>query len=521
MLKKSIKTRLIAVTLSTALLISVAVGIHAFLMTNELLHEKADDVMAARCEAEAAQLNDILDGIQRNVRLMAWYCLDRLENPLDLTQPDYLNAYIAGMQDMFAAVAQNTSGIVSYYVRFNPALTTPTAGFYFVSQIDAAGFEKVETTDLSLYAPEDIPHVGWYWEPLKQGQPLWMEPYINQRTGSEIVSYVIPLYQDNLFIGVVGMDIDCGYLMQETHAISLYENGYAYLSNASGTPYHDHYATIDHRYCIEAKALLSNGMFLTIHASYLDVIRESYPILVRSIAIFLVLMAIFAGIIFHTTNHIINPLKELTQAVRRMEDGQEGVRFPGVDRQDEIGTLAQAFSQMSASISHRMSSISDLAYRDSLTGVKSYTAYKDAAAHLEQRLAEAPAPFGLIMTDSNDLKRINDVHGHDVGNAYICHICRIICHIFKHSPVYRIGGDEFVVLLEGHDLSIHTELLATLDATFASTPFSLNGREIPCHIARGWAVFDAAQDKSFNDVFVRADERMYAHKRMLKEQQVS
>lgn len=519
MLKKSIKARLIAVFLGTALVISIVVGIHAFLMTNELLHKKADDVMAARCEAEGAKLNDTLDAIQRNVRLMSWYCLDRLEGPLALTDPEYLAEYTAGMLDMFSAIGQNTSGALSFYLRFNPVLTNPTAGFRYTRSTDAQTFVETAAMDLTIAAPEDAGPADWYWQPLNTGKALWLEPYTSEYTASDVISYVVPLYQDGLFIGVVGMDIDCMYLMQETHAISLYENGYAYLTDADNKPYHDHYASTDHSLCIEAQVALINGMRLTLHASYLDVIRESYPILLRSAAVFLVFMVIFTVIIYHTTNRIIHPLRELTQAVRRMEEGEEDVTIPGGDRQDEIGVLAQAFSQMSASVSSRISSINDIAYRDSLTGVKSHAAYMNAVALIDQRIRQNPTPFGLIMTDSNDLKRINDVYGHDVGNAYIRHICRIVCDIFKRSPVFRIGGDEFVVLLEGHDLNSHAELLARLDETFAATPFPMKDGGIPCRIARGWAVFDPAKDKAYNDVFVRADERMYEHKRHLKARQ--
>jgi GGDEF domain-containing protein len=53
------------------------------------------------------------------------------------------------------------------------------------------------------------------------------------------------------------------------------------------------------------------------------------------------------------------------------------------------------------------------------------------------------------MFDLNDLKHINDRYGHERGDEYIVNCCRLICQVFKHSPVFRIGGDEFVALLRG------------------------------------------------------------------------
>ena len=519
MLKRSIKARLTAVFLLMALVISAAVGVHAFLMTNELLHRKANAIMTARCEAEAAHIDDLLDDIQRNVRLMSWYCLDRLDTLQELTDPAQLSTFTDDMLIMFSAIAQNTSGAVSFYLRFDPALTTSTAGFFYCRAADGDVFEPAEPTDLALYAPEDAGRVGWYWQPAQAGAPLWLEPYENLNTGVTMISYVVPMYQDGVFIGVAGMDVDFAYLQEEAHHIRLYENGYAYLSDGDGVPYHDHYASIDHRQCIEAQFPLLNGMRLSLHASYQDVVSESYPILCRSAAIFLVLMAICTLIMLHMINRVISPLRELTQAVRQIEAGQEGVEIPGGDRQDEIGVLAQSFSQMSDAVHSRISSMNELAFRDPLTGVKSRAAYVDAAAHMDQILTEAPIPFGLILADSNDLKRINDSRGHDVGDAYITHICRIICNVFKHSPVYRVGGDEFVVLLEGHDLDKHEALLAQLEHTFTANPFQLEGGEaLPCRIALGLALFDPAQDKGVNDVFNRADQLMYQQKRRMKGQ---
>jgi len=61
-------------------------------------------------------------------------------------------------------------------------------------------------------------------------------------------------------------------------------------------------------------------------------------------------------------------------------------------------------------------------------------------------LGEAPE-FGVIGCDVNGLKKINDTLGHKAGDEYICAACKMLCEYFKHSPVFRIGGDEFVVIL--------------------------------------------------------------------------
>ena len=90
-----------------------------------------------------------------------------------------------------------------------------------------------------------------------------------------------------------------------------------------------------------------------------------------------------------------------------------------------------------------------LAYTDSLTGVKSKRAYKEAEESMNQRIAEGSvSEFSLVIFDLNDLKLINDSRGHESGDAYIKDASKLICSCFKHSPIFRVGGDEFLAIVE-------------------------------------------------------------------------
>jgi electron-transferring-flavoprotein dehydrogenase len=60
-------------------------------------------------------------------------------------------------------------------------------------------------------------------------------------------------------------------------------------------------------------------------------------------------------------------------------------------------------------------------------------------------------PFAVAVFDINDLKKVNDLHGHKEGDACIRAACKKICTIFDHSPVFRVGGDEFIAILSGAD----------------------------------------------------------------------
>ena len=152
------------------------------------------------------------------------------------------------------------------------------------------------------------------------------------------------------------------------------------------------------------------------------------------------------------------------------------------------------------------------ANRDALTGVKNKYAYVHAEEELNSCIgAGGPATFAVAVFDVNELKMVNDTQGHIAGDAYIRSACRMICTVFKHSPVYRIGGDEFAVIMQGHDYQNADVLMSTLKANVLS-----NKESGLVTIAAGMSVFRPGEDSHVEDVFNRADAAMYENKKQLK-----
>lgn len=147
---------------------------------------------------------------------------------------------------------------------------------------------------------------------------------------------------------------------------------------------------------------------------------------------------------------------------------------------------------------------------DALTGVKNKHAYLEAEEKIDVQMEEQNCePFSVVVMDVNDLKKVNDTEGHQAGDDYLKDACRIICNIFKHSPVFRIGGDEFAVIAQGVDHEHIEERLRELEQhnTDAS---DTNGIKIACGMA------EYEDDKCMADVFERADRKMYDNKKTLK-----
>ena len=169
------------------------------------------------------------------------------------------------------------------------------------------------------------------------------------------------------------------------------------------------------------------------------------------------------------------------------------------------------------SLKKRLEEVVKRANNDPLTGVKNITAYTEAVGELTRKIANKEAiEFAIVMCDINHLKTINDTYGHQMGDKYIKNCSRIICATYAHSPVYRIGGDEFAVILTGEDFAKRNELIDDIGQRIqeSSEVGSIeNGR---ASMAVGMSVFNPYTDFSVAGVTKRADESMYINKRMME-----
>ena len=156
----------------------------------------------------------------------------------------------------------------------------------------------------------------------------------------------------------------------------------------------------------------------------------------------------------------------------------------------------------------------ELARRDELTGVKNKTAYHELEKSVQSNIDNGMdyLPFGLVVCDTNDLKKINDSQGHVEGDEYIKQSAKLLCDIFVHSPVFRIGGDEFIVFLRGSDYSNKEALMKTLQNRVWENKKSNSGPVL----ASGFAEFTPGKDSMVTQIFDRADKAMYKNKRDLK-----
>ncbi|MBQ7624862.1 MAG: GGDEF domain-containing protein [Clostridia bacterium] len=168
---------------------------------------------------------------------------------------------------------------------------------------------------------------------------------------------------------------------------------------------------------------------------------------------------------------------------------------------------------LSEHLSEELAEATVRANEDPLTGLYNRAAYK---ARIEALQKDGKRDFAILAWDINDLKRVNDNYGHDVGDIYIRNCCDVFCEIFNKKSVYRTGGDEFAVVLVGDDFERRDELMEKLKAAETSAEKIPTFDAGKAGFAYGLAVFRRSGGKTAEEVQKQADELMYEKKREMK-----
>ena len=205
-----------------------------------------------------------------------------------------------------------------------------------------------------------------------------------------------------------------------------------------------------------------------------------------------------------------------------------------VTNKDEISTIMSKFSDMIYELELYIQSLkktrkdlqdtkqqaielNELALKDPLTGIRNKLGYDKEVQKVEWEMATGLKELGVAMVDLNFLKQINDTYGHDNGNVALIRLSKILCNVFEHSPVFRIGGDEFVIILKDHDLENIDDLIIEFKRKLQElkdNPELEYWEKISAAI--GYAIYNPEIDSAFDNIFRRADKSMYANKKEMK-----
>ena len=534
----SLKTK---ITLQTAAITVIAVFVATllgvlFIRNNE--SRKSDQLLLLLCETGERNLDYYFNSVEKSVRKVTAFT----EKNLDGLEDEQLRAHTEKVRAFFDETANKTNGVLTYYYRIDPAVSQTVKGFWYTN-VDGNEFTEHEVTDISLYDTEDTGALVWFTVPKQTGRPIWLPPYITENLDMRVISYNCPIFFRGQFIGVIGIEIDYSTMAEQVESIRLYSNGYAFLTDAGGSlifhPRIDAAQTpggakpelpegllsestfTSYTYeGIRKEAVwlsLNNGMRLYVSVPE-DETKGDWQLLIRNMMLAAAAALLLSVLLTQfLAGRITKPLKQLTEAARQADEGNYDVKVD-YDGKDEVGTLARTFRRMAGHTKEHITDLSRRANVDALTSVRNKGAFTAFIEEMQKTMEEKPeaSEFAIGIFDCDDLKSINDRYGHDKGDVYLKTASRLICKVFQHSPVFRIGGDEFAAILQNDDLKNMEGLLAQFEERKNEITGSAVQPWEQAHISVGIAQFDPEKDSGVTDTVRRADQMMYKHKKASK-----
>lgn len=534
----SLRTKISFLTIGIIVFALAVVTLLSVVFIRNTEHQNSEQQLLLMCETGERNLDYYFTSVEKSVKNIAAHT----EKDLDGLDDEKLAAHIERVRPYFERIVGKTNGVLTYYYRIDPAVSATVPGFWYTN-LDGKDFTEHPVTDISLYDTEDTSQLVWFTVPKKTGSPIWLSPYITDNLDVRVLSFNYPVTYRGRFIGVIGIEIDHTTMAEQVESIRLYNNGYAFLTDKDGslifhpridvaslpedsTPAMPDGMLSDSTFTgytyegVQKKAAwlrLDNGMRLYVSVPVDEtesVWRQTIRTIIFGYAGVLIVSVILS---YFFAIRITRPLKDLTEAAKKADAGDYGFSLNYTGK-DEVGALTKTFTNMAGHMKEHISDLNRRAYVDALTSVRNKGAY---ASYIEDMQGQMDADPGAIeyaigVFDCDDLKSVNDNYGHDKGDAYLKAASRLICKVFQHSPVFRIGGDEFSVVLRNDDYRNREELVDTFEKACAVVNDASQNIWEQVHVSIGLAVYDRLSDKSVIDTVRRADKMMYANKRQHK-----
>lgn len=534
----SIRTKISAATIGAIIITMIIATVLGVVAIRDIGTSSSEQMLMLLCEAGQKNLDDYLEDLEQDVGVISAY----VEADLDGLSDEALQAHLDRVSDFFKKIMLKTKGVKTYYYRIDPTVSSTVKGFWYVD-LDGEGFREHEVTDITLYDTADTSALVWFTVPKYEGKAVWLPPYITDNLDVRVISCNIPVYFKGQFIGVLGIELDYTAMAEQVNNITLYENGYAFVNDPEGTIiYHPRMdvtsmetapkapegllvsdSVVHYNYEGTEKLAvwlpLINGDHLNVTVPMSEINAGWQHWVLVLVITFTALLIVFILFILKYTGKIIKPLQQLTEVAEQIDKGNYDCTLD-YKGDDEIGVLTHTFSRVTANLKKTITDLNDLAYADALTSLHNKGAFDICVRDIQTQL-DAPdggPAFAVCIFDCNDLKKVNDQNGHDKGDIYLKETAEIICEVYEHSPVFRIGGDEFAALLMDRDYQNRDELLRQFDERCLEKRRQNSAAWEQVNVARGMAVYDPDEDESVSDVVRRADKIMYENKFMSKRQ---
>lgn len=530
---KSIKGKFTLFTVTAIIISVIATGLISIYFIRGDAITNTSALLTVTSENRQQSLNAYLNSIEESVATITNYAEDDLKGT-EVTAPGQLQEHMDNVAPLFRSVAENTGGALSYYYKISTDLAGADDGFRYVREAgEDSDFQQGKLTAIEDYDKDDTSHIGWYTIPREKGAPVWLDPYIDESLGVRVISYVAPVKAGDKFIGVIGIDFAYDTLIRQMEDVMAFETGYAFLVSKNdevlyhptiepGTPVSEISDKLtaaslsgdssftgftyggESQHC--ACRTLSNGMRLFVAAPDSEMNNDWENLIYIILITTLVILIIFTILTAVFVRRITDPLEHLTAAAERLDRGDYDVELPA-ETNDEVGVLTRTFRYMIDHLNAYSGDPNDMFRKDVLTSVRNRTAFDLYMEKMNDRISThgRKPDFAVCVFETGNVREINEQYGHEKGDITLQTASTLICKVFMHSSVFRIGGEQFAAVLQQEDYNNRDDLWKVFETSRQKVNEDAQEPWQHVDITAGMAVFDPAEDSTMDDVLKRAE----------------
>ena len=430
----------------------------SFFNNDAKLKSKISQTVRLMMEKKQNELDTNFTAVEDAVRAAENYILRTIDEERILKDPEYEKKYMSALAEEMTNYPGSPKGVVTVFFRMAEDRFGSRKGFFFRGN-KKTGFVKIRSTDITKYSPSDMEHVGWYFIPLWEKKPVWMNPYENKNINLHIISYVIPIYKNEKFLGVVGMDIALAVLkdivdtlpIENTLALLIgreknliYSNHSYFLRNAvdqsanvksvvdffkGGTSNSLEDFIWNRTRHLGFLKRLENGMSLVIAVPYsMFASARLNQLIFYSVALLLTLVLTWISVYFFS-KRIILPIRALREATFKLSRGElcSNISYKS---KNEIGILADNIRKMTSQMKEYIDYIREQTAREREA--------KEAALSESNSKSEFLASMYLSIheidlendtfTEIHSRKNLSGIINRTVGNA-----SEVLTEVMKQS----------------------------------------------------------------------------------------
>ena len=371
-------------TMAVSFLITVAILLSYFSV--KLLDNNTKTIGIAS-EKKTLELNYFFNTAENITKEFQDYILTNLDEKKLLNNPAYEEEFMSNLEKKMTSLIYSHKGIVCSYFRPDIDKYGPTRGIFLTGSYQKS-YVSVRPTDLSKFSPSDIEHVGWYYLPIWNKEAVWTPPYENLNLRQRMLSYSIPLYRDDEFLGVVGVDVSLAIILDIVNSINIDDsigillgaeenlinlNTSEELSKAversseisaimetanKETKQSLKRFTWDDRNYFALLSHLDNGMYYILAVSQDEVAGILIGQIIAVVIAFAIVSMLTINLIYYTLKNLIDPIRIVTKTTNRLARGELYTDITYTSN-NEIGILSNNIRMMTTQLKEYIEYISE------------------------------------------------------------------------------------------------------------------------------------------------------------------